>query len=218
MTQSSWERTKQTSQYHFDTAQMDPRWDTVQQLGHIEPIWEAELAEAIQQAPPVTWRTRNMTDVARPESEHAAEEYDLEKIGMNKDSVVTNLTYKVAPVFQHIADQFALDDPMVRVHVQWPGQVWNLHIDRLQKWNPGDPSQVVRYFVQLTDWAPGHFWNYGNYQWGQWRAGNVSTFDWINVPHCTANAGNSPRATLQITGVVTEQTTKFLTELNSISH
>ena len=213
MTQSNWERAKQTSQYHFDTTLMDPRWDAVQHLGHVAPNWSAELAEVIQEASAVTWRTRNMVDVPRPESEYAAEEHDLEKIGMTKDAVVTNLTYKIAPIFQHIAAQFALEDPMVRVHVQWPGQVWNLHIDRLQKWNPADPDQVVRYFIQLTDWAPGHFWNYGNYQWGHWRAGDVSTFDWINVPHCTANAGNSPRATLQITGIKTPGTANYVNSL-----
>ena len=62
-----------------------------------------------------------------------------------------------------IADQFALELPMTRIHVQQPGQVWNLHMDKLEKWMPDDPTQVVRYFIQLTDWQMGHFWNYGNY-------------------------------------------------------
>jgi hypothetical protein len=43
-----------------------------------------------------------------------------------------------------------------------------------------------------------------------WAAGEVTTFDWLNVPHCTANAGLSPRVTLQITGIRTEQTEDFL--------
>jgi hypothetical protein len=72
---------------------------------------------------------------------------------------------------------------------------------------------VVRYFVQLTDWQPGHFWSYGNYMWSGWRAGDVSTFDWLNVPHSTANAGHTPRATLQVTGIITDQTRAFLSEL-----
>jgi hypothetical protein len=71
---------------------------------------------------------------------------------------------------------------MERIHVQRPGEVWNLHIDKLQKWCPEDPSSVGRYFVQLTDWQPGQFWEYGNYHWNQWRAGDVSTFDWANMP------------------------------------
>jgi hypothetical protein len=116
-------------------------------------------------------------------------------------------------VFQRIVDQFALEKSMARVHVQHPGQVWNLHLDKLEKWMPADPTQVVRYFVQLTDWQPGHFWSYGNYSWTGWHAGNVSTFDWWNVPHATANAGHAARATLQITGIKTSATERFLNSL-----
>ena len=132
---------------------------------------------------------------------------------MAKDYTVTNMQYDIAPVFQMIADQFGLADSMARIHVQYPGQVWNLHLDKLEKWMPADPAQVVRYFVQLTDWQQGHFWNYGNYMWSGWQAGNVSTFDWHHVPHATANAGHVPRATLQITGIKTATTDAFLNRL-----
>ena len=212
---SNWEATKARSQYHFDTEKWNPKWDRVERLGWIKPVWEIELAEAIESAYPVTWRTRGKpTDKkVRSSEEHDSEEYDLEAIGMGRDYVVTDINYNVAPVFQHIADQFALTDCMARIHVQRPGQVWNLHLDKLEKWMPADPTQVVRYFVQLTDWQQGHFWNYGNYMWARWRAGDVSTFDWINVPHATANAGHVPRATLQITGIKTSTTDKFLNSL-----
>ena len=212
---SNWEATKARSQYHFDTEKWNPKWDRVERLGWIKPVWEIELAEAIESAYPVTWRTRGKpTDKkVRSNEEHDSEEYDLEVIGMGRDYVVTDINYNVAPVFQHIADQFALTDCMARIHVQRPGQVWNLHLDKLEKWMPADPTQVVRYFVQLTDWQQGHFWNYGNYMWARWRAGDVSTFDWINVPHATANAGHAPRATLQITGIKTTATDKFLNSL-----
>ena len=212
---SNWELTKQRSQYHFDTEQWDPKWDGVEHLGHITPCWHTELAKAIDQANPVTWRTRgkpNDTKI-RSSEEHDREEYDLESYGMDKNYVVSNMNYNVAPVFQQIADQFCLDDYMARIHVQLPGQVWNLHLDKLEKWMPDDPNKVVRYFVQLNNWQMGHFWNYGNYMWWGWRAGDVSTFDWINVPHSTANAGHVPRATLQITGIKTGATQKMLDSL-----
>jgi hypothetical protein len=102
---------------------------------------------------------------------------------------------------------------MERIHVQQPGEVWNLHIDKLQKWSPEDPTKIGRYFVQLTDWQPGQFWEYGNHHWNQWRAGDVSTFDWANMPHSTANAGHHPRVTFQLTGVITDQTRRFLASL-----
>jgi hypothetical protein len=214
---SNWELTKQRSQYHFDTQRWNPKWDRVERLGHIQPNWTEELAQAIETSKSVTWRTRGKPDDAKVRSseEHDREEYDLESYGMSKDYVVSNLNYELAPVFQQIADQFALDSSMARIHVQHPGQVWNLHLDKLEKWMPQDPSQVVRYFVQLTDWQPGHFWSFGNYMWSRWAAGSVTTFDWMNVPHSTANAGHVPRATLQITGVITPDTIKFLETLSS---
>jgi hypothetical protein len=215
MTQSNWEITKQRSQYHFDNNKMDPRWDTVQHLGHIKPCWHTELSTAIAAAIPVTWRTRGRDNdpLKRASEEYDQEDYDLEQQGYGQDHIVTDLNYNLAPVFKQIADQFALDKSMARIHVQRPGQTWNLHLDKLEKWMPADPMQVVRYFVQLTDWQPGHFWSYGNYNWSAWRAGNVSTFDWINVPHATANAGHSPRVTLQITGIKTSVTTEFLNSI-----
>ena len=212
---SNWELTKQRSQYHFDTERWNPKWDRVERLGHIIPNWDQELAAAIETSQPVTWRTRGRPGdtKVRSSEEHDREEYDLESYGMSKHYVVSNLNYELAPVFQQIADQFALESSMARIHVQYPGQVWNLHLDKLEKWMPADPSQVVRYFVQLTDWQQGHFWSYGNYMWSRWAAGSVTTFDWQNVPHATANAGHVPRATLQITGIRTVQTEQFLQQI-----
>ena len=212
---SNWELTKQRIHYHFDTEKWNPKWDRVEKLGWIKPSWETELNTVIEAAYPVTWRTRGKPGdkKVRSSEEHDREEYDLKSIGMHKDYVVSNMNYDLAPVFQRIADQFGLEESMARIHVQRPGQVWNLHLDKLEKWMPADPSQVVRYFVQLTDWQQGHFWNYGNYMWSGWYAGDVSTFDWINVPHSTANAGHTPRVTLQITGVKTTATEEFLASL-----
>lgn len=200
---SAWEITRARSQYHFDTAQMDPRWDTAILVKQFANTWAAELQEAIEASHPVTWRTRGRVNdpLQRQAQEYDQEEYDLEHIGMSKDAIVTNLNYELTPELQRIADSFELDGVMARVHVQWPGQVWNLHLDKLEKWRPEDPTRVQRYFLQLTDWQQGHFWSFGNYTWQGWRAGDCVTFDWINVPHSTANAGHTPRATLQITGV-----------------
>ena len=50
-----------------------------------------------------------------------------------------------------------------------------------------------------------------------WWAGDVTTFDWQNLPYSTANAGHGPRITLQITGVATDQTRDFLRVLRSKS-
>lgn len=196
---SSWQETQQRSQYHFDPTIIDPRWDCAPFVGKFKGTWDKELADALENSQPTTWATRAPR---QPDPiSLAKEEYDLEQQGYGRDHKVTDLTWDIAPVFQHMADLFGLDDAMVRIHVQWPGQVWNLHLDKLEKWCPQDPSRVLRVFVALTDWQMGHFWNYGNHQHSHWKAGDIHTFDWQNVPHSTANAGHVPRVTLQVTGV-----------------
>lgn len=212
MTISSWQQTQATSSYHFDTAVRDARWDTVIGLGRFLGNWQQQLDEVAQGARSVTWATRGYKgrDYQVPAADLAAEEYDLTRIGMDPDAVITNINWNMAPIFQRMIDLFGFIDPMARIHVQWPGQVWNLHIDKLQKWAPDDPDQVSRVMIQLTDWQPGHFWCYGNYTYQGWRAGDVTTFDWQHVPHATANAGHSPRITLQVTGVRSDVTDRFL--------
>lgn len=207
---SSWDETKKRSQYHFDPTRFDPEQDRVITLGHIEPTWQDEVEKIVVESRAATWRTRGAVGKSRPESELAAEDYDLEREGYGKDYVITNLNWLIPPVLQTVADRFALDDAMTRIHVQMPGQVWNLHLDKLEKWCPDNPDSILRVQIQLTDWEPGQFWSYGNYCHSQWRAGNVTTFDWQNIPHATANASHHPRITLQVTGIRTPATDAYL--------
>lgn len=212
---SSWDHTRTTSNYHFDPTKTDYAWTVMQHLGRLPVTWDHDLADIIEHSRPATWETRGYKaqDGNIPSADLAAEEYDLERAGIDPKLVITNLNWTIPVSLKQISQAFGLENCMERIHVQWPGQVWNLHIDKLQKWCPEDPSQVGRYFVQLTDWQPGQFWEYGNYHWNQWRAGDVSTFDWPNIPHSTANAGYHPRVTLQLTGIITAQTLEFLHSL-----
>ena len=213
MNKSNWEESKQRSRYHFDPQRRDQAHEVITHLGHVAPgHWQNDIDEIVANSKPATWATRGYKGqgVQPPREDLAAEEYDLTQAGMAADTVITHLNWQLPLGLQHLADQFGLDDPMYRIHVQQPGEVWNLHIDKLQKWCPEDPSRVLRVFVQLTDWQPGQFWEYGNYHWNQWRAGDVTTFDWANIPHSTANAGYHARVTLQLTGVKTKQTEDFL--------
>jgi hypothetical protein len=210
---SSWDETKKRSQYHFDNQRFDPDQDRVVRLGFIQPCWDSELADIVANSRSATWRTRGAVGKSRPEEELAAEDYDLEREGYGKDYVISNLNWAIPPVLQEIADRFALEDSMARIHVQLPGQVWNLHLDKLEKWNPDRPDSVLRVQIQLTDWESGQFWSYGNYCHSRWRAGEVTTFDWQNLPHATANASHHPRVTLQVTGVRTTATDQYLAQL-----
>jgi hypothetical protein len=213
---SSWDFTKSRSTYHFDSTRKDAAADVLAYLGHIEPTWLADMGNIVADSKPATWETRGYKGegVPPPREDLTAEEYDIERVGADPKMIITHLNWQIPKSLKKISAQFGLDDCMERIHVQQPGEVWNLHIDKLQKWNPTDPSRVMRIFIQLTDWQPGQFWEYGNYQWNQWRAGDVSTFDWANMPHSTANAGHHPRVTFQLTGVITDQTRQYLSTLS----
>ena len=213
---SNWELLKARSNYHFNSGRKDNPMDVVQYLGHITPTWEKDLDSIVANSKPATWATRGYKGegVEAPPEELAAEELDLTAHGMSTDLPISHLNWKLPDSLQKISNAFGLKDCMNRIHVQMPGEVWNLHIDKLYKWAPDDPDSVLRIMIQLTDWQPGQFWEYGNYHWNQWRAGDVSTFDWANIPHSTANAGFHPRVTLQLTGIRTKQTEQYLATLN----
>ena len=218
---SSWDTTKESSNYHFDPQHIDQETDVVRQLGKIIPneSWHNAVAEIIDTAKPSTWATRGYKGQGLdiPPEDLAAEEYDLTRVGMPVDLPITHLSWAVPDVFQSIVDDFGLIDCMPRLHVQMPGEMWNLHLDKLQKWCPENPHSVMRIFIALTDWQMGQFYQFGNWNWHQWQAGDIMSFDWQNIPHCTANAGHCPRVTLQITGVRTEKTQEMLNRLQSSS-
>lgn len=206
--QSNWEIQKSKSLYHFDNTIIDPRWDCVQELGRFVGDWENEVKDVLESARPVTWRTRSKS--GKPNRLTEAEENDLRNIGADTDMIISNLEYELSPIFQKMCDTIGLDDAHNRVHVQWPGQVFVKHIDRLEKLNPSDPSKILRIMVVLTDWDQGHFNQYGNFTYQGWKSGDIHTFDWQSVPHSSANAGLTPRVSLLTTGIVSETTLKLL--------
>lgn len=210
---SSWEESKKKSNYHFDNFKNDDQVDKVIYLGKIIADFSEDLKEIVSSAKPATWRTRGAVGKSRPEEELASEDYDLERFGYGKDYSITHLNWNISPQLKKISNLFGLQDCMERIHVQMPGEVWNLHLDKLQKWAPDEPWRVTRLQIALTDWEQGHFWSYGNYIHKQWHAGDVTTFDWQNLPHSTANAGHNPRVTYQLTGVSTEQSNDFINRL-----
>jgi hypothetical protein len=211
MKESNWEIQKSKSSYHFDTTLNDPRYDTVIDLGSFIGEWHTEVEDAISSARPATWRNRSKSE--KPNKLVEAEEYDLEAAGADPNMIFSHLEYSLAPVFQKMVDTIGLSNDESRVHVQWPGQVFVKHIDKLEKFNPEDPSKIMRVMIMLTDWDQGHFNQYGNFTYQGWKAGDIHTFDWKNVPHSSANAGLTPRVSLLTTGIITNKTLEFLDKL-----
>ena len=145
---SSFDLAKERSIYHFDTDIMDPRWDAVQYLGRIVGDWSAELETIIANAKPATWETRGYkaNEVPIPKPDLELEEYDLTRSGMDPKMVITHLNWDIPPILKKMSEFFGLKDCMERIHVQMPGEVWNLHIDKLQKWCPENPDSVIKCF------------------------------------------------------------------------
>jgi hypothetical protein len=212
---SNWEISRAKSTYHFDPKTKDQPQDVMTYLGCIEPTWAGDLTDIVATAKPATWATRGYKGegIEAPPEELEKEEYDLVANGMPRDLPITHLNWQMPESLQRISDAFALENCMNRIHVQRPGEVWNRHIDKLQKWEPEHPERIMRIMIQLTGWQPGQFWEYGTYHYNHWRAGDVTTFDWANIPHCTANAGFHPRVTLQLTGIRTAATLDYLAQL-----
>jgi len=65
----------------------------------------------------------------------------------------------------------------------------------------GREHTIRRAIVFLEDWQPGHYAEYVNKAFVNWRAGAVVEWTY-DLPHMAANLGPGPRYTLQITGHV----------------
>ena len=88
------------------------------------------------------------------------------------------------------------------------GTVLPSHQDRYVKYISlfglqGREHNIRRAIVFLEDWQPGHYAEYEDRPFVDWRAGSV--IEWTyDTPHMAANLGPTPRYTLQITGHVSD--------------
>jgi hypothetical protein len=81
------------------------------------------------------------------------------------------------------------------------------HVDGFHRqWPNHDPDDLIRIMINLNDYTQGQFFQFGNHLHQFWRAGDVSTFENLHVPHYTANAGLEPRCQVFLTGVKTSAT------------
>lgn len=63
----------------------------------------------------------------------------------------------------------------------------------------GQEHTIRRAIIFLEDWQPGHYAEYMDQAFVNWRAGSVVEWTY-DTPHMAANLGLTPRYTLQITG------------------
>ena len=222
MENSNWEKCQQRSTYHFDPFAHTSQADRMRYVGRFVGDWKQELDQAVNNAVSITWRTRDMKDNPTGGPGIDGVENDLVKAGGKPDTEITSLEDDVAsyPSFQKMTDALHLvdgaDRPLqTRVHVQMPGQTWTAHVDQLNKWSMSEPlDNIFRFMIFLHDYEFGHFVQYGNEILTKYRAGEIYTWDHVNVPHCTANAGVTPRSTMVITGIGTQQTRDLFYQTN----
>lgn len=207
---TNWEIQKEQSNYHFDWTRQEPAGHDYIWLGRFVGNWETELNEIKQAAKKKTWSTRGKQyhkDDPNLESELA----DLEKADMDIDTVIFRKHFEFDGIFKSMLDVLGLENSKQAFHIQYPGEMLNLHIDKHNEL--GDSNQIARFFVFLEDWKPGHFVQMGT-SFMQWRKGDIIWFDWKNMPHATANAGWEPRCLFQAVGTITEKTKNLFISSN----
>ena len=212
MSISNWEDAKARSNYHFNKWQRDT--DCVKHLGRFTGGWQTEVQSVIDDAKPLNWANRREgTGRENININVEAEENDLRNAGADpKMTIYRGLAdFTRCPTLQRITDFFKLRSTKSKLHVQFTGEVLNMHIDKLYDLD-ADPNNVIRIMIMLQDWEPGQFIMYGNQQFDGWKAGDIHTFDWQNIPHATANASNKPRPMLVVTGVMTDQTKDLISK------
>ena len=222
---SSWEWAVAHSNYHFDINKEEKVGDWYSILGRFAGAdWSQETDKLVNTTHPINWGTRKHLKGGTYKSPMLLEEnYDIEQGGGNAEELeLTDVSDELEeyPTISRMIEYLGIipntnkDKRYARAHVQKTGQMFNRHIDKLWERHPEDPEQIVRMTIMLRDWEPGQYYSYGNLIYSHWRAGEVHTFDWMNVPHSTANASNHPRPAVQITGMKSELTRKLLADAN----
>jgi len=204
---SNWEEGQHRSDYHFNWQRQDAAGHDYKWLGRYYGKWHEELDLVKQKAEQKTWRTRNK----KYHPEHPdliAEENDLINAGMPTTSPTMRKYKQFDGVFANMIDFLGLEKRKQAFHIQYPGEMLNLHVDKQYEVDD-DPTRVARFFIFLEDWKPGHFLQMGT-SFVQWKKGDIINFDWMNMPHSSANAGWEPRCLIQVTGVITRKTEEVL--------
>ena len=104
--------------------------------------------------------------------------------------------------FELLGSQLGIEVITVSSIKQDPGMINPCHRDtfyQINKRYPNDTRTKVRANIFLEDWKMGHFLQYKDVQAPNWTKGQGYMWD-SSVEHLSANAGFSPKYTLQISG------------------
>jgi len=215
---SNWEYCKTLSNYHFDKWKVETEGEWFHYLGRYIGDWKSELDLIKLESKSLGW-SQLSTTAKHPGFKSGEsvtinqENNDKSQFGLDNTeytNMVLNDFLLNFSIFKKMLDFWNLEKPSLRAHVQFPGQSFIRHIDKLWHRNPKDPGKIVRLVIHLEDWEPGQMMMYGNAFHSQWRSGDIHIFDTLNVPHCSSNLSDKPRTILILTGNRTAETDKKL--------
>ncbi len=130
----------------------------------------------------------------------------IREMGYDDISTSHHKTYSDScpDIFDPIFRIFRIKSPMGSIIHQKPGKVLPWHYDSCafyaKKFNVPDRSKISRFLIFLEDWSWGHYVLIGNSVVHQWKAADTVTWPY-RMRHLTANAGLTPKLTMQITGL-----------------
>jgi hypothetical protein len=179
-------------------------------LDNIKSSWNDQSIKTIRREVAKTKNSEFNIDVM------TAQEQDKLKAGYDANKAMYHVK-KVAAgsIWETIGQQFGLDNPLVRFHVQFPGDVTVWHTDifaphhellpssiDLNETTVGQDLGIRRILIALEDWDWGQCFMFGAQTWSQWQAGDVIYWK-FGTPHCAANMGFTPRISISVTGTET---------------
>jgi hypothetical protein len=211
----------------------DPIDTVIDRMGvFVNADFAEDIEYASQNQTPTTWISRTGTpEYETPGSSHyqITTVKEFAKHGLDAH---THEIFDSAPMGKwctRISDYIGLeyekaqegakrDHGYALVHAQRPGQVATWHYDTYFNLIKADPdmqyntNKFRRFAVFLEDWRPGHVWNFGNSMLTHWVKGECITWDWMHMPHGTANMCLQTRYSLHLTGYMSEASWNFLKE------
>lgn len=230
---SRWDFCESYSNYDQMRWGPDPIDSVIDRLGVFEDIdFTSDINHAMENSHPTTWVTRTGTaGYDKPGSSHyqvsTVREFERNGLDAHNHQIFDSAT--MGSWCTKIRDYIGLDEERAHqgalradgyslIHVQRPMQCANNHYDTYFNIMKNDPDlqyethRFRRFAVFLEDWVPGHVWNFGNASFTHWVRGECISWDWMHMPHGTANMCMKPRFSLHLTGYMTESSYKFYKE------
>lgn len=111
------------------------------------------------------------------------------------------------PIHQDIKNKFGIDKSYAILHVQEPGSLVGIHIDKYRRhmtnghfdFSNTTVAQIYRAIIFCQDWQVGEVFMAGTQALTDWKQGDTYTFPWY-VPHGSANGGRNNRYVIQCVG------------------